>query len=219
MNQPTLFENEEFGMIRGIEINGEAWVVAKDVARALGYANPRKAVADHVDDEDKQDWGPIRDSMGREKNPTFINESGCYALIFGSKLPAARKFKRWVTHDVLPTLRRTGHYELPENTVQANYQFPITISTAAHILGVGRNKFSKFLCQQGYLTYQVVDAKGSKKQVPTVAYIDSPLFSQTFYKSKRGYILPNLTLITEAGLNHFKTIISSPELITAEVIA
>lgn len=90
--------------------NGDPWFVGKDVAAILGYTNPRKALIDHVDDEDKTDGVTIRDSIGREQHPIVINESGLYSLILGSKLPTAKRFKRWVTHEVLPTIRKTGGY-------------------------------------------------------------------------------------------------------------
>ena len=90
--------------------NGDPWFVGKDVAAILGYTNPRKALIDHVDDEDKTDGVTIRDSIGREQNPTVINESGLYSLILGSKLPTAKRFKRWVTHEVLPSIRKHGAY-------------------------------------------------------------------------------------------------------------
>lgn len=89
---------------------GDPWFVGKDVATILGYTNPRKALIDHVDNEDKTDGVTIRDSIGREQNPTVINESGLYSLILGSKLPTAKRFKHWVTHEVLPSIRKTGGY-------------------------------------------------------------------------------------------------------------
>nr|UVX77879.1 MAG: antirepressor protein KilAC domain [Bacteriophage sp.] len=89
---------------------GDPWFVGKDVATILGYTNPRKALIDHVDDEDKTDGVTIRDSIGREQNPTVINESGLYSLILSSKLPTAKRFKRWVTHEVLPSIRKHGIY-------------------------------------------------------------------------------------------------------------
>lgn len=90
--------------------NSEPWFVGKDVATILGYTNPRKALIDHVDDEDKTDGVTIRDSIGREQNPIVINEAGLYSLILSSKLPNAKRFKRWVTHEVLPSIRKTGGY-------------------------------------------------------------------------------------------------------------
>ena len=117
MNKLMIFNNPEFGEIRTVEVNGEPWLVGKDVARALGYANPRKALDDHVDLEDKLqgDGVTIRDSMGREQHPTLINESGLYSLVLSSKLPGAKKFRRWVTSEVLPSIRKTGGYNLPKD--------------------------------------------------------------------------------------------------------
>ena len=110
MNKLEIFKNQDFGEIRAISINDEPYFVGKDVAMILGYTNPRKAVIDHVDDDDKKDGVTIRDSIGREQKPVLINESGLYSLILSSKLPNAKKFKRWVTSEVLPEIRKTGSY-------------------------------------------------------------------------------------------------------------
>ena len=114
MNELTVFNNEEFGEIRTITIDGEPWFVGKDVAEILGYSNPRKAMIDHVDAEDKTDGVTIRDSIGRKQKPILINESGLYSLIISSKLPNAKAFKRWVTADILPAIRKTGGYMTDE---------------------------------------------------------------------------------------------------------
>ena len=101
------FESGLFGQLRGMNIGGEAWLMATDVARRLGYTNPQKAIRDHVDDEDKT----LNDSFTVNGTiPVLINESGLYSLILSSKLPRAREFKRWVTSEVLPQIRRTGGY-------------------------------------------------------------------------------------------------------------
>ena len=112
MNDLTVFKNESFGEIRTFVINEEPWFVGKDIAIALGYSNSKKALSDHVDVEDKQqgDGVTIRDPIGREQHPTVINESGLYSLILSSKLPTAKQFKRWVTSEVLPSIRKTGGY-------------------------------------------------------------------------------------------------------------
>ena len=109
-NAVQIFNNAEFGQVRTVVIGSEPYFVGKDVAEVLGYSNSRKALADHVDDDDKQDGVTIRDTIGRNQNAVCINESGLYALVFGSKLPTAKKFKRWVTHDILPAIRKTGSY-------------------------------------------------------------------------------------------------------------
>lgn len=109
MNELQIFSSSEFGEIRTVEIGGEPWFVGKDVAQALGYERPTKAIIDHVDEDDK-DEVPIQDSIGRMQNTTVINESGIYALVFGSKLESAKRFKRWITSEVLPQIRKTGSY-------------------------------------------------------------------------------------------------------------
>ena len=105
------FENHE---VRSLLINSEPWFIGKDVADVLGYSNSRKAMADHVDDEDKKDGVTIRDAIGRNQKAVAINESGLYSLVLSSKLPSAKKFKRWVTSEVLPALRKTGQYQVKE---------------------------------------------------------------------------------------------------------
>lgn len=104
-----VFENPEFGKIRMVELDREPWFVGKDVAQALGYERATKAIQDHVDAEDR-DEVPIQDSIGRMQKTPVINESGLYSLVLSSKLPGARKFKRWVTAEVLPSIRRHGIY-------------------------------------------------------------------------------------------------------------
>lgn len=113
MTDLQIFKNPEFGEIRTIEKDGEPWFVGKDVAAALGYERPTKAILDHVDDEDK-DEVPIQDSIGRSQNTPIINESGLYSLVLSSKLPTAKKFKRWVTSEVIPSIRKHGAYMTPD---------------------------------------------------------------------------------------------------------
>ena len=108
MNELQIFKSSEFGQVRTVTIDGEPWLVGKDIATALGYANTRKALNDHVDDEDK---GVTKcDTLGGAQEMTIINESGLYSLVLSSKLPTAKKFKHWVTAEILPSIRRTGGY-------------------------------------------------------------------------------------------------------------
>ena len=109
MNDILVFNNPDFGDIRTVMINDEPWFVGKDVAEALGYAKARNSINTHVFDDDKKD-APIQGTLGGTQNMTVINESGLYTRIFGSKLPSARKFKHWVTSEVLPAIRKTGQY-------------------------------------------------------------------------------------------------------------
>ena len=115
MNNLQIFKSEEFGEVRTVTIDNEPWFVGKDVAVALGYKNTKDALATHIDACDKIMGSQnatlsIKDSMGREQYPTWINESGLYALIFGSKLESAKRFKHWVTSEVLPSIRKNGGY-------------------------------------------------------------------------------------------------------------
>ena len=108
MNELMIFNNPEFGEIRTVEVNGEPWFVGKDVATALGYKNPQEAVRNHVDDEDKG-VSEVLTPGGKQTVPV-INESGLYSLVLSSKLPGAKKFKRWITSEVIPSIRKNGGY-------------------------------------------------------------------------------------------------------------
>ena len=110
MNELQIFKNPDFGQVRVVNINGEAWLVGKDVAETLGYSNTRDAISKHVDDEDKNTVA-IHDGKGNP-NQVVINESGLYSLVLSSKLPNAKKFRRWVTSEVLPSIRKTGGYKV-----------------------------------------------------------------------------------------------------------
>ena len=111
MNELKIFHNEEFGEVRTVTIDGEPWFVGKDVAIALGYKDTSDALKKHVLEEDKL-TRRFADS-GQNREMYIINESGLYALIFGSKLESAKRFKHWVTSEVLPSIRRTGQYQMP----------------------------------------------------------------------------------------------------------
>lgn len=117
MNEMQVFQNPEFGEIRTVEINGEPWFVGKDVAQTLGYKEPTKAAREKVDLEDR---GVSKiDTPSGEQEMTIINESGLYSLVLSSKLPDAKKFKRWVTSEVIPSIRKHGAYMTPETLEQA----------------------------------------------------------------------------------------------------
>ena len=118
MNELQTFSNSEFGAIRTLNIDNAPWFVGRDVAKSLGYAKPQNAIADHVDDEDKK-GALIQGTPGGSQNMVIINESGLYSLILSSKLPSAKKFKRWVTSEVLPAIRKTGAYVTTTAATQA----------------------------------------------------------------------------------------------------
>lgn len=117
MNEIQIFKNEEFGAVRTVEIDGEPWFVGKDVTSILGYQNASKALSDHVDDEDKLNNESLS-SLG-QRGGWLVNESGLYSLILRSNIPSAKRFKRWVTSEVLPQIRKTGAYNLPQTYSEA----------------------------------------------------------------------------------------------------
>lgn len=109
MNNISTFNNPAFGSVRAVSVNDEPYFVGKDVAEILGYGNPRDALSKHVDSDDKNTVA-FRDGTSGNPKMTIINESGLYSLILSSKLPKAKEFKRWVTAEVLPAIRKTGGY-------------------------------------------------------------------------------------------------------------
>ena len=128
MNEIQIFNNEEFGQVRTIEIDGEPWFLGTDIANALQYSDKNKAVSMHVEDEDKKTlfykasdkssealWSKTNDFSDK----VLINESGLYSMIMSSKLPSAKKFKHWVTSEVLPEIRKTGGYQMPKTYAEA----------------------------------------------------------------------------------------------------
>lgn len=143
MNELQIFSNPDFGDIRTLLIEDEPWWVGRDIATALEYNNARKAVRDHVDDEDRQEARnvPLMGNEVMHPMTILINESGLYSLILSSKLPSAKKFKRWITSEVLPALRKTGRYEI--QTPEPVEQRQLTVDDyirAAHIIAGCRNE-------------------------------------------------------------------------------
>ena len=146
-----IFNNPEFGEVRTTVIDGEPWLIGKDVAAALGYSNASKAVMMHVDSEDKRKEMLEADSQnGNVVTATMlINESGLYSLVLSSKLPTAKKFKRWVTSEVLPTIRKTGSYSIPQLTPTPHYRTRM-IGTAVRDVGKTAEALEKvFGCRHG----------------------------------------------------------------------
>ena len=163
-NEIMIFNNADFGEIRTLNVDGEPWFVGKDVAVVLGYSNPQKAIRDHVDSEDRT----VNESFtvnGTALN--LINESGLYSLIIGSKLPSARKFKRWVTSEVLPAIRKHGMYAVDD--LIANPDLAIQAFTA---LKEEREKRKALEAQMK------VQAKQIEEMQPKVTYYDIVLNSK-----------------------------------------
>lgn len=112
MNDLQVFENKEFGQIRALEINNEPWLVGKDVAEILQYKEAHKAITRHVDEDDRMKY-PVTDELGRTQDVWVINESGLYSLVLCSQMKEAKRFKRWITKEVLPSIRKHGAYMTP----------------------------------------------------------------------------------------------------------
>lgn len=133
MNDIKIFNNPDFGEIRTVVIDGEPWFVAKDIAKSLGYKNTNQSVKDNTDEEDKG-VSPIVTPSGIQ-NMVIVNESGLYSLIFGSKLESVKKFKKWVTSEVLPTIRKTGQY--------GQARLPMTIPEQIQLIAQGYGELNE----------------------------------------------------------------------------
>lgn len=134
MNDIQIFNNPEFGEVRTVMIDGEPWFCGNDISKALGYAKPKGAVQNHVDPDDKQ-VAPVQGPLGT-MDMMVVSESGMYSLIFGSKLESAKKFKRWVTAEVLPQLRKTGSYGTAP-------QLPMTTREQIQLLAKGNEELNQ----------------------------------------------------------------------------
>lgn len=164
MNEITIFNNPEFGDVRTIMIDGEPWFVGNDVANALGYTRGRNAMAQHVDEGDALKQG-VPDSNNHIQQMTVINESGLYSLIFGSKLESAKKFKKWVTAEVLPQLRKAGSYgtpklpQTPMELLELHYEAIKQVDSKVNTLEARFNDFEQ------NLPLLPEDAEGVSKEV------------------------------------------------------
>lgn len=187
MNQLQVFRNNEFGQIRTLTIDNEPWFVGKDVADALGYSNTRDALSKHVDDEDK---GVANcDTLGGTQEMVIINESGLYSLIMSSKLSSAKKFKRWVTSEVLPSIRKTGSYSV--NVVKRELTTDDCLK-AATLIATCKNERIPYVIF--YLKLGGFDTPTIQKQVQGITQKQIPdAFSEKLQK-----------LITENGLTQKK---------------
>lgn len=157
-NEIQLFKNEEFGEVRSLVIDNEPWFVGNDIAKTLGYSNPRDALSRHVDQEDKIPGVVIHDGS-QNRNMTIINESGVYSLVFSSKLPSAKRFKHWVTSEILPQLRKTGQYSLQK-------QLPATYKEALIELVAQIEENEKLQLENKMQDQQIQEMK------PKVSYYD-----------------------------------------------
>ena len=140
-----VFKNDRFGEVRTMVINDEPWFVGKDVAMMLGYLNTQKAIRDHVDEEDKRAERIVHPFAGPQRM-AVINESGLYALILSSKLPQAKEFKRWVTSEVLPQIRKTGAYLTQDFCMRVlNAEGTVTTTQIAQDYGMTAHDLNQIL--------------------------------------------------------------------------
>ena len=175
MNDIQVFNSPEFGEIRTVEIDGKPYFVGADVAKALVYKRGTKAVQDHVDEEDR-DAVPIQDSIGRMQNTPIINESGLYSLILSSKLPSAKRFKHWVTSEVLPAIRKHGIYATEDVTdkILNNPEFGIELLT----------KYKEERDKRKFLSEQVLTQQKLISELkPKADYVDHILKSISSVKT------------------------------------
>ena len=141
-----IFKHEKFGNIRTINKNGEPWFVGKDVASVLGYVFPRRALYNHVDEEDKTTVLIQHPGSNYKSKTMFINESGLYSLILSSKLPQAKEFKRWVTSEVLPQIRKTGAYLTQDFCMRVlNAEGTVTTTQIAQDYGMTAHDLNQIL--------------------------------------------------------------------------
>ena len=160
MNELTIFKNDQFGEMRTVTIGEEIWFVGKDVAEILGYKNSRDALTRHVFEEDRKTNGvEISDAIGRKQWYSIINESGLYSLVLSSKLPSAKEFKRWVTSEVLPSIRKRGAYMSPE-TIERVITDPDFIIRLANELKTAQQKVAELQPKADYFD-TVSRAEGS----------------------------------------------------------
>lgn len=205
MNEMQLFSNPDFGDVRSMLIDGEPYFAGKDVAEILGYADPNKAIAMHVDEDDKLN-DKTASSLG-QRGGWFINESGLYSLILSSKLPNAKKFKRWITSEVLPSIRKTGSYGIPKSPMELlelHYAAIKQVNDKVDkvqkdlddfkldmpILGVEENRITKAVKKKG------LEILGDER---SNAYKDSVLRSKTYQDIYRE-------LKRQFGVNTYKAI-------------
>lgn len=205
MNKLQIFNSEEFGEIRTVTIDNEPWFVGIDVAKSLGYANPKNAVPKHVSEEDK--LGTQIEYAGQRREVTVINESGLYALIFGSKLDSAKRFKHWVTSEVLPAIRKTGSYQKPMTVaeqIQLLAQGNVKLEEKIEAVNDDLQEFKKDMPLLALECQKITKAK-NQKVVPMLGGKDAPAYKDN---SLRQLVYSDIDaqLRREFGVNTYKAI-------------
>lgn len=205
MNELLIFNSEEFGEVRTVTIDNEPWFVGIDVAKSLGYANPKNAVPKHVSEEDK--LSTQIEYTGQRREVTIINESGLYALIFGSKLDSAKRFKHWVTSEVLPTIRKTGSYQKPMTTaeqIQLLAQGNVELKEKIEAVNDDLQEFKRDMPLLALECQKITKAK-NQKVVPILGGKDAPAYKDN---SLRQLVYSDIDaqLRREFGVNTYKAI-------------
>lgn len=201
MNELKVFENPTFGQVRTVEIDGEPWFVGKDVAEALGYSDGFGALKKHVEAEDKQNCQ--NDSFDSPRGMTIINESGLYSLILSSKLPGAKEFKRWVTSEVIPSIRKTGGYIKGQETMTPDELMAKALIVAQQTLADREARISQLtvdkaimqpkadyfdeLVERGLLTNFRETAK--QLGIPPKKFVNWLIEHKYLYRDKKGKLL------------------------------
>ena len=205
MNELQIFNSEEFGDIRTVTIENEPWFVGKDVATALGYSNPQKAVRDHISAQDR--GVNEMDTPSGRQNLGIINESGLYALIFGSKLESAKRFKHWVTSEVLPAIRKTGSYQKPMTTdqkIQLLAQGNVELTEKIEKVNDDLQEFKKDMPLLALECQKITRAK-NQKVVPLMGGKNAPAYKNKSLMHK-VYGDIDAQLRREFGVNTYKAI-------------
>lgn len=233
MNELQIFNSEEFGNIRTTEIDGQPYFVGKDIADVLGYTNPSKALSDHVDEDDKLNNESLS-SLG-QRGGWLINESGLYSLVLSSKLPNAKKFKRWVTSEVLPSIRKTGGYHLPQTYSEALRELADMAEQKEKLMleneqmkpkadffdavadsktAISMNEVSKVLAIKGYgrnNLFEFLRDKGvlDRYNVPYQRYVDAGYFrviEQKYMKNGEPQVTTK-TLVYQKGVDAIRKLL------------
>ena len=205
-NELTVFNNTEFGSVRTLVINGEPYFVGKDIALILGYAKPRNAIAAHVDEEDKKD-APIQGDLGGTQEMTVINESDLYSLILSSKLPKAKEFKRWVTSEVLPSIRKTGSYSIQQKV--DSYMIEDSIARAKRWIEEEEERRTLKLTVEHQkpmvmLAEERIDKKGCYSLTDVTKSLHFKRGQITRWAKSQGFIHKTLTEVNNKGEEYFK---------------
>nr|DAM15524.1 MAG TPA: repressor domain protein [Caudoviricetes sp.] len=204
MSEIQVFNNPEFGEIRTMEMNGEPYFVGREIAEKLGYAKPENALAAHVDDEDKTTTLIQGDGSNYKSKTTIINESGLYSLVLSSKLPGAKRFKRWVTSEVLPSIRRNGGYIDGQETMSAEELMAKALVVAQQTLAAREARISQLTVQNTIMLPkaeyfdQLVERNtltnfretAKELNIPPRQFVQFLLDKKYLYRDKKGKLLP-----------------------------